>query len=92
MAPELIQGRKYDAKVDVWSLGVTLIEMAQLDPPLIDEPALRALLLITINDPPELKNAAAWSEECNHFLKKCVVKNPTNRASAQQVLLVEVNE
>lgn len=87
MAPELIQGRKYDAKVDVWSLGVTLIEMAQKDPPLIDEPALRALLLITINPSPTLKQPAAWSPECPHFLAKCVTKDPTKRASAAQLLL-----
>lgn len=87
MAPELIQGRKYDAKVDVWSLGITLIEMAQLDPPLINEPALRALLLITINEPPVLSIPQAWSNECNHFLKKTVVKNPANRASAQQLMM-----
>ena len=59
MAPELIQGRKYDFKVDIWSLGVTLIEMCELDPPLIDEPALRALLLITINPSPKLRSQVA---------------------------------
>jgi p21-activated kinase 1 len=82
MAPELIQGRKYDAKVDVWSLGVTLLEMAERNPPLIDEPALRALLLITINPPPALKQPRLWSLECAHFLAKCVTKDPSARASA----------
>jgi len=87
MAPELIQGRKYDAKVDVWSLGVTLLEMAEKDPPLLDEPALRALLLITINPPPTLKQPTKWSPECVHFLGKCVTKDPSARASAAQLLL-----
>ena len=85
MAPELIQGRKYDAKVDVWSLGITVLEMAQLEPPLIHEPALRALLLITINPAPAFRDPSVWSNECNHFLKMCLTKDPNKRASAQSV-------
>lgn len=87
MAPELIQGRKYDQLVDVWSLGITLLEMAELDPPLINEPPLRALLLITVNDPPTFKQPELWSRECNHFLKKCLIKDPKRRATAAQLLM-----
>lgn len=58
MAPELIRGQEYDFKVDVWSLGITAVEMAEGEPPLMREPPLRALLLITINPAPSLKYKA----------------------------------
>lgn len=59
MAPELVAGKNYDARVDVWSLGITVMEMCETEPPLLREPALRALLLITINPAPTLKTPRA---------------------------------
>jgi serine/threonine protein kinase len=88
MAPELIRGQEYDAKVDVWSLGITLIEMAEGEPPLLHEPPLRALLLITINDPPTLNDPTGrWSQACHHFLSKCMEPDPERRSSAEQLLM-----
>eukprot|EP00753_Platysulcus_tardus_P022555 PLAT9766.1.p2 GENE.PLAT9766.1~~PLAT9766.1.p2 ORF type:complete len:452 (-),score=220.59 PLAT9766.1:180-1535(-) len=87
MAPELIRGLDYDAKVDVWSLGITAIEMAEGEPPLIHEPPLRALLLITIQSSPTLKDAARWSINFKHFLSRALQTNPEKRASAEQLLL-----
>ncbi len=84
MAPELIRGDPYDTSVDVWSLGVTLIEMAEGEPPLLREPPLRALLLITINASPKLKNAAKWTPALHHFLGKCLEQR--DRPSARQLL------
>lgn len=87
MAPELIRGLEYDFKVDVWSLGITAIEMAEGEPPLIDEQPLRALLLITIQPSPTLQKQAQWSNAFNHFLKRCVMVRPEDRASCEQLLM-----
>ena len=87
MAPELIRGLDYNDKVDVWSLGITALEMADGEPPLINEKPLRALLLITINPPPTLRNEAHWSRKFAHFLKVCMVTNPEHRASTELLLM-----
>lgn len=87
MAPELIRGQEYDAKVDIWSLGITAIEMAEGEPPLLNEPPLRALLLITINNAPTLKDSARWSPAFKHFLSRCLDLKPEKRSSAEQLLM-----
>lgn len=87
MAPELIRGLEYDYKVDVWSLGITAIEMAEGEPPLIDEQPLRALLLITIQPAPTLQKAASWSQALNHWLKRCLMVRPEDRATMDQLLI-----
>mmetsp|Transcript_23471 Transcript_23471/g.39110 ORF Transcript_23471/g.39110 Transcript_23471/m.39110 type:complete len:412 (+) Transcript_23471:245-1480(+) len=88
MAPELIRGQEYDFKVDIWSLGITAIEMAEGEPPLLNEPPLRALLLITTNKSPTLNNSRVrWSQEFNHFLSQCLQIPPEKRASADELLM-----
>jgi len=87
MAPELIRGLEYDQKVDVWSLGITAIEMADGEPPLIDEQPLRALLLITIQPSPAVAHPENWSNAFNHFLKRCLMTRPEQRASTEQLLM-----
>lgn len=88
MAPELIRGQEYDSKVDIWSLGITAIEMAEGEPPLLNEPPLRALLLITTNKAPTLNmKRVRWSQEFNHFLAQCLQLSPDKRASAEQLLM-----
>jgi serine/threonine protein kinase len=86
MAPELIRGQEYDSKVDIWSLGITAIEMAEGEPPLLNEPPLRALLLITINPAPTLK-AAHWSPAIRHFLARSLEVKADKRSAAEQLLL-----
>ena len=87
MAPELIRGQAYDTKVDIWSLGITALEMAEGEPPLLNEPPLRALLLITINASPKLKDPSAWSKSFSHFLSVCLDINTQMRGSAEQLLM-----
>jgi len=87
MAPELIRGQEYDAKVDVWSLGITAIEMAEGEPPYLNEPPLRALLLITTKGSPALREPDRWSAKFRHFLKCALHSEPAKRASSEQLLL-----
>ncbi|CAM9574535.1 unnamed protein product [Choristocarpus tenellus] len=86
MAPEIIKGLEYDGEVDIWSLGITALEMAQGEPPLLHEPPLRALLLISINPPPGLNDPNKWSRGFNHFLGRCLDTDVDRRASADQLL------
>lgn len=87
MAPEVIQSLQYGTNVDVWSLGITAIEMAQGDPPFMAEQPLRALLLIaTQKEGPKLDKASEWSGEFNKFLGRCLSKDPTKRAESDELL------
>ena len=86
MAPELIKAEKYDTSVDIWSLGITLIEMAEGEPPFMSLPVLKALLTITTRPPSTLKSKSSWSQAMQDFLAKCLVANPRKRASAEELL------
>jgi protein-serine/threonine kinase len=86
MAPELIRQEEYDYKVDLWSVGILAIECAEWEPPYMDERPLRAMFLITAQDPPRLKERQRWSPEFQDFLSRCLVKNPARRAGAGELL------
>ena len=86
MAPELIRGLEYDGKVDVWSLGITALEMAEGEPPHMSEPPLRALLLITISSPPELRQPRKWSRAFGDFIRACCDPDADRRSSAVDLL------
>ncbi len=62
------------------------IEMADGDPPLIDEPPLRALLLIVTKDPPTVKDPSKWSNTFLDFLSRCLQAEPSQRASSEELL------
>eukprot|EP01129_Flabellula_baltica_P002228 TRINITY_DN12062_c0_g1_i1.p1 TRINITY_DN12062_c0_g1~~TRINITY_DN12062_c0_g1_i1.p1 ORF type:complete len:482 (+),score=91.02 TRINITY_DN12062_c0_g1_i1:105-1550(+) len=89
MAPELIRGHDYGTKVDIWSLGIMVVEMLQGEPPYMKFPPLRALFLITTKGVPPLKDPNAWSTDCHYFLDRCLEKEVSQRASAQELLETE---
>ena len=86
MAPELIRGYDYGTKVDVWSLGVMMIEMAEREPPYMDLPPLRALFLITTKEFPGLKEPERWSSQFADFVGQCLRKDTGDRPEAQELL------
>jgi serine/threonine protein kinase len=86
MAPEVIRGLDYDCKIDIWSLGILALELADGEPPLLDLPPLRALFIIATQPPPSLKEPAKWSQEFKTFLTACLTKNEKNRATANELL------
>lgn len=91
MAPEVImcetfRDEPYDFKVDIWSLGITLIEFAQMEPPFHEMSPMRVLLKIQKSDPPRLIKTANWSRNFHDFLTKALVKDPHARATAYELL------
>lgn len=88
MAPEVIQEAGYDHRADLWSLGITAIEMAEGKPPLSDTHPMRAMFMIPSNPPPTLKEplGGKWSDSFHSFLGQCLVKAPDDRATAEQLL------
>jgi len=86
MAPELIRGQKYDQKVDLWSLGIMVMEMAEGEPPYMEFPPLRALFLITTKGIPGLKQPDIWSSEFSDFISQCLKKDPVERPDAEVLL------
>ncbi|GCB68593.1 mitogen-activated protein kinase kinase kinase kinase 4 isoform X1 [Scyliorhinus torazame] len=90
MAPEVIAcdenpDATYDYRSDLWSLGITAIEMAEGAPPLCDMHPMRALFLIPRNPPPRLKSKK-WSKKFFSFIESCLVKNYMQRPSTEHLL------
>ncbi|XP_016772289.2 serine/threonine-protein kinase 10-A isoform X1 [Apis mellifera] len=91
MAPEVVlcetfRDNPYDFKVDIWSLGITLIEFAQMEPPNHEMSPMRVLLKIQKSDPPRLDQPGKWSKDFNDFIAKALIKDPTSRPTADELL------
>ncbi|XP_077469889.1 STE20-like serine/threonine-protein kinase isoform X2 [Stigmatopora argus] len=91
MAPEVVmcetsKDRPYDYKADIWSLGVTLIELAQIEPPNHEMNPMRVLLKIAKSEPPTLMQPSRWTAEFSDFLRRSLDKNVDNRWGPLQLL------
>uniref|UniRef100_A0A8B9LAJ7 non-specific serine/threonine protein kinase n=1 Tax=Astyanax mexicanus TaxID=7994 RepID=A0A8B9LAJ7_ASTMX len=91
MAPEVImcetsKDTPYSSKADIWSLGITLIEAAEMEPPHHSLNPMRVLLKITKSPPPTLTHPRRWSSHFQDFLRRALQKNPESRWGAQQLL------
>lgn len=91
MAPEVIlceaiKDSPYNYKADIWSLGITLIEFAQIEPPNNDMHPMRVLIKIQKSDPPTLDHPSRWSNLFSNFISRCLVKDPELRPTAAELL------
>lgn len=91
MAPEVIACDEnpeatYDSRSDLWSLGITALEMAEGHPPLVDMHPMRALFLIPRNAPPRLKRGKKWSKKFESFIETVLVKDYHQRPYTDQLL------
>ncbi|XP_058679054.1 serine/threonine-protein kinase TAO2-like isoform X3 [Ammospiza caudacuta] len=89
MAPEVILAMDegiYDGRADVWSLGITCIEMAERRPPLFQLNAMSALYHIAQREPPSLKHPTEWSRHFLDFVSRCLRKLPQERPRARELL------
>ena len=85
MAPEIIQEVGYNCQADIWSLGITAIEMAEQLPPLSDCHPMRAIFKIPHEEPPTL-DPKKYSAPFVNFVSRCLVREPEKRATASQLL------
>ncbi|KAG5987729.1 hypothetical protein E4U54_004893 [Claviceps lovelessii] len=86
MAPEMVRQQSYSFKIDVWSLGIMAIEMAEMDPPYMDEEPLRALYLIATSGTPPLRHAEKHGMLLKAFLARCLRVEPHLRPSTGELL------
>uniref|UniRef100_A0A8C4WPK0 Mitogen-activated protein kinase kinase kinase kinase n=1 Tax=Eptatretus burgeri TaxID=7764 RepID=A0A8C4WPK0_EPTBU len=91
MAPEVAAVERlggYNQQCDVWAVGITAIELAELQPPMFDLHPMRALLLMSKSNflPPKLKEKQKWNPIFHNFVKHALIKNPKKRPTAEKML------
>jgi serine/threonine protein kinase len=83
MAPEVIQASHYDGKVDVWALGISLIEMAEIYPPRWRVNPNRVIFMVVREPPPRLEDKDRWTLAFQDFIAQCLTKDPRSRPTAR---------
>uniref|UniRef100_A0A8C1UT06 non-specific serine/threonine protein kinase n=1 Tax=Cyprinus carpio TaxID=7962 RepID=A0A8C1UT06_CYPCA len=91
MAPEVAAVERkggYNQLCDIWAVGITAIELAELEPPMFDLHPMRSLFLMTKSSfqPPKLKDKVKWTNNFHHFVKMALTKNPKKRPTADRLL------
>jgi len=90
MSPEVISPPKgsngYDSKADIWSLGITAIEMAESKPPLFNLNPVKVIFVIPFRQAPTFEKPELWSKEFNDFISICLNKEADKRPSAKDLL------
>ncbi|CBZ25206.1 putative protein kinase [Leishmania mexicana MHOM/GT/2001/U1103] len=87
MAPEALMEKDYDSRADMWSLGITTIELAEGQPPYLGMHIARAVFFIPLNDPPTLQAKERWSPQMNMFIRRLLTKDKELRPSAATMLM-----
>ncbi|EJD55197.1 kinase-like protein [Auricularia subglabra TFB-10046 SS5] len=89
MAPEVVSQKNYDSQADMWSFGITALELAQGRPPYSRESSHRVLMKITQDEPPTLDRQGGdqkYSRALKEIVESCLVKDPAKRPTAEQLL------
>jgi len=86
MAPEVMQSQGHDTSADIWSLGITAIELALGEVPLSQYPPMKVIRLILDQSPPTLPEVGGWSPEFRAFVNACLKKDPKQRPDVDTLL------
>lgn len=86
LSPEIISRQSYGPEVDIWSMGIMVMEMVDSEPPFYNEPPIQAMKRIRDMPPPRLQNSDKVSPQLENFLSRMLVKDPSRRATARELL------
>jgi serine/threonine kinase 4 len=87
MSPEVLSNSEYNKKTDIWSLGITAIELAEGAPPYSHINHMRAMFVIQKKPAQSLTQPDRWSPDFNNFVKRCLTLDPKHRPTAKELLL-----